>query len=174
MYNFITDEWVKSFSGAHVIAPNGDDVGIVTGFVDERGDIGECSLHEALIGMEAHTATHIGKIAMIMVADGVIYFHACPCDYKFDYETIKAFREDLSKQMSVKCTTCDGTGAVGGLVNADQGYQTDPCPDCTPASSERSCNTCRSEHTCIDTTNCYETHDEWEAKAPDNGGTSQR
>lgn len=29
-----------------------------------------------------------------------------------------------------KCETCNGRGEVGGFVNADNGYQTDPCPDC--------------------------------------------
>lgn len=32
---------------------------------------------------------------------------------------------------SAVCGTCNGRREVGGFVNADSGYQTDPCPDCT-------------------------------------------
>ena len=31
------------------------------------------------------------------------------------------------------CKTCGGRGEVGGFVNADSGFQTDPCPDCAPS-----------------------------------------
>jgi hypothetical protein len=30
-----------------------------------------------------------------------------------------------------KCGTCDGHGMIGGFVNAESGYQSDPCPDCS-------------------------------------------
>jgi hypothetical protein len=30
-----------------------------------------------------------------------------------------------------KCGTCNDRGEVGGFLNADSGYQTDPCPDCS-------------------------------------------
>lgn len=30
-----------------------------------------------------------------------------------------------------QCRTCGGRGEVGGFVNAESGYQTDPCPDCS-------------------------------------------
>lgn len=31
------------------------------------------------------------------------------------------------------CDTCNGRGEIGGFVNAESGYQTDPCPDCVDA-----------------------------------------
>lgn len=31
---------------------------------------------------------------------------------------------------SEPCSTCDGTGVVGGFESAEGGYRNDPCPDC--------------------------------------------
>lgn len=42
-------------------------------------------------------------------------------------------RAAIAKGSNGFCATCGGRGEIGGFVNAEMGYQTDPCPECTPA-----------------------------------------
>lgn len=49
-----------------------------------------------------------------------------------------AMRETVRKAIRfLSCSTCGGTGEIGGFVGSigsgGEGYQTDPCPDCSPA-----------------------------------------
>ena len=47
---------------------------------------------------------------------------------------------------SPKCTTCDGHGLIGGFVNAESGYDSQPCPDCSPRPSDSAPNLLDSEN----------------------------
>lgn len=43
---------------------------------------------------------------------------------------VKSVRDWHALAMAGKCKTCNGHGMIGGFVNAENGYQSDPCPDC--------------------------------------------
>ncbi len=46
---------------------------------------------------------------------------------------LKAAAQEVVAALSAPevCSTCDGRGEIGGFVNTESGYQSDPCPDCT-------------------------------------------
>lgn len=44
--------------------------------------------------------------------------------------------EAIASVKGRKCETCGGHGEIGGFVNAESGYQSEPCPDCAIASTK--------------------------------------
>lgn len=57
------------------------------------------------------------------------YFTAVDC---VDAVEDRAAEIEASRGGADECSACNGRGLVGGFVNADSGYQDDPCPDCAP------------------------------------------
>lgn len=45
------------------------------------------------------------------------------------------FNAASSGEAAPTCKTCGGHGEIGGFVNAESGYQSDPCPDCGEAAA---------------------------------------
>lgn len=45
-------------------------------------------------------------------------------------EDNRQLRERVASLESRTCRTCDGHGLIGGFINAESGYDSQPCPDC--------------------------------------------
>lgn len=60
-----------------------------------------------------------------------VEFYCLVKDMQQNFAITAAITAALSAQpREVVCSMCNGRGEIGGFINADSGYQTDPCPDC--------------------------------------------